>query len=244
MSPQSELLMRCGHPRPSIRLDDDHPDLDHAQFTRTPIKEDAPLPDKHALPPFKANADVLLLSALYEFGDIDQQGILTTSFTDADDDPFEWIEEDLYVIEFFKDIYPVQLTKQKPDHAVTLSVNVTIACLCPGGSEPVKWRGTGYLSLDFPEQKGALTSISLSNSTGSQFNGALAFTISPPTSNMFNSHDAKIQFQIDGGHVHNWNASIKGALNGHQTPETIGHFAASHLDLEAGLIGRFESLDE
>ena len=77
-------------------------------------------------------------------------------------------------MEFFKDIYPVQLIDQTPDYAVALPVNVKVACVCPGGEAPIKWNGTGNLFLDFPIQKGALKSISLTNSTGSRFDGARA----------------------------------------------------------------------
>ena len=233
--------MRCGHPRPAIRFDDEHPHLDHTQFTFEPIKEDATLPDKHALPPLIADAHVLLLSALYEFGDIDQQSILSTFLADDDNEIFDWIEEDLYVMEFFKDIYPVQLIDQTPDYAVALPVNVKVACVCPGGEAPKKWSGTGNLFLDFPVQKGALKSISLTNSTGSRFDGALNFIMVQVTDNLFSSKGAKIQFQIDGGHVHNWNASIQGAINGARATGTTGHFAAGGFDLEACLIGQFKS---
>lgn len=244
ISPRSELVMRCGHPRSSIQFEDEHPHLDQSQFALEPIEEDAPLPDKHALPPLIADAHVLLLSALYEYGDTDQQSILTTFFTAGDNEIFEWIEEDLYVMEFFKDIYPVQLIDQIPDYALTLPVNIKVACICPGGETPEKWNGTGNLFLDFPVQKGALKSITLTNSAGSRFDGALDFIMTPATDNLFISTDAEIQFQIDGGNTHSWNASIHGAINGARANATTGHFAAGDIDLEAGLIGHFKSFED
>ena len=244
LAPRTELLMRCGHPYPDIRFDDEHPHLDHQRFILEPIEETAPLPDKHAPPPFIPDAHILLVSALYEFGDIEQQGILTPSFSNDDDDLFAWIEEDLYVLEFFKDIYPVQSIDIMPDHAVALPVTVKVACLCPGGTAPIKWHGTGNLMLDFPDQKGTLRSISLTNDIGSRFDGALDFTLPPASDNLFSSKDANIQFQIDGGDTHSWNASIKGAIDGPLATSSVGHFAASHFDLESGLIGHFKSVDE
>ena len=124
---------------------------------------------------------------------------------------------------------------------MALPVNVKVACVCPGGEAPIKWSGTGNLFLDFPVQKGALKSISLTNSNGSRFDGAINFIMLPVTDNLFSSKGAKIQFQIDGGHVHNWNASIQGAINGARATDTTGHFAAGDFDLEAGLIGQFKS---
>ena len=243
LSPRSELLLRCKHPSPDIRFEDEHPHFDHTQFVLEPIDIMAPLPDKHALPPLVIDAHVLLVSALYEFGDIDQQSVLTTSLIDDDNDIFAWIEEDLYVMEFFKDIYPVQLIDHTPDRAVSLSVDVKVACICPGDEAPVKWSGTGNLVLDFPVQKGALKSISLTNSSQSRFDGTLDFTIPPASNNLFSSKDAKIQFQIDGGDIYSWNASIKGAVNGTRATGTTGHFAANDYDLETGLIGHFTSPD-
>ncbi|MGB2235223.1 MAG: hypothetical protein ACPH5J_06535 [Candidatus Puniceispirillum sp.] len=243
-SPRSELLMRCDYPPTTIQFEDEHPHLDPAQFALEPIDITAPLPDKHELPPLQPDAHVLLLSALYEFGDVEQRSILTSFFNDEDDDIFAWIEEDLYVLEFFKEIYPVQLIDQKPDYAVTLAVDIQVACSCPGGIALEKWAGTGNLVLDFPVQKGALNSMSLTNSTGSRFDGVLDFTLSQTSDNLFTSDYARIQFQIDGGDRHSWNASIKGAINGSRATGTTGHFTASHFDLEAGLIGQFKSPDK
>lgn len=242
-TPRSELLMHCHHPHADVQFEDEHPHLDHAQFALEPIDISAPLPDKHEPPPLKPDAHVLLLSALYEFGDVEQQGILTSFFDNEDDDIFAWIEEDLYVMEFFKDIYPVQLIDQTPDYAVTLPVDIQLACSCPGGIALDKWAGTGELVLDFPVQKGALNSISLTNSTGSRFDGVLDFTMLKASENLFTSDHARIQFQIDSGDIHSWNALIKGAINGPRATGTTGHFTASHFDLEAGLIGQFKSPD-
>ncbi|WP_438996352.1 hypothetical protein [Candidatus Puniceispirillum sp.] len=244
MTLRTELLMHCAHPYPDIRFDDEHPHLDYQRFTLELIEETAPLPEKHAPPPLIPDAHILLVSALYEFGEIEQQGILTPSFSDDDNDLFAWIEEDLYVLEFFKDIYPVQSIDIMPDHAVGLPVTVKVACLCPGDTAPVKWHGTGNLMLDFPDQKGALRSIFLTNDTGSRFDGALDFALPPASDNLFSSKDANIQFQIDGGDTHSWNAAIKGAIDGPRATNSVGHFAASHFDLESGLIGHFKSVDD
>ena len=244
VSPQLNLHERCGHLYAPIQFEDEHPHLDYKQFVTGPIDDTAPLPDKHMLPPLMPDAHALLLSILYEFGEIDQQSILTSPLTD--DEIFAWVEEDLYVLEFFKDIYPVQSIDKAPDHAVSLPVNVKVACSCPGGDgiAPIKWSGTGNLVLDFPAQKGALESIALSNSAGSRFDGALDFTMPSTTGNLFSSKDAKLQFQIDAGDIHSWNASIKGAIDGPRATGATGHFAASHFDLEAGLIGHYKSVDE
>ena len=243
-TPRSELLMHCDHPHTTVQFEDEHPHLDYAQFALEPIDISAPLPDKYELPPLKPDAHVLLLSALYEFGDVEQRSIFTSFFNDEDDDIFAWIEEDLYVMEFFKDIYPIQLIDQTPDYAVTLPVDIKVACSCPGGNALDKWAGTGNLVLDFPVQKGALNSMSLTNSTGSRFDGALDFTMLQTSDNLFISEDERIQFQIDGGDKHSWNASIKGAINGPRATGTTGHFSANHYDLEAGLIGQFKSPDK
>ena len=128
--PRSELLMGCDHPHATVQFEDEHPHLDHAQFALEPIEISAPLPDKHELPPLKPDAHLLLLSALYEFGDVEQRSIFKSFFNN--EDIFEWIEEDLYVMEFFKDIYPVQLIDQTPDYAMTLPVDIKVACSCPG----------------------------------------------------------------------------------------------------------------